>query len=212
MSGFLAAVGVLLPFADPDLSYPLPAGADLRIGRPSQTAGPGFLGTTFSPDGTKLATMTNRGVTVRTVPDGRRLYEDSLIQLRGGAESDGLAFSPCGRYLAYLDVGFSRAFVAEITTGAWVKIDAATSDDIGFVTSHIHFVSRGVVRVLGRPRSKGKEVGDFEAVDFDPATGARRGPPTRPLHFAASPNGRLLASFDGDAFVVRDSATGTVLR
>ena len=40
MSGFLAAIGVLLPFADPDLSYPLPAGADLRVGRPSQTAGP----------------------------------------------------------------------------------------------------------------------------------------------------------------------------
>ena len=44
MTGFLAAVGVLLPFADPDLSYPLPVGADARIGRPSQTAGPGFLG------------------------------------------------------------------------------------------------------------------------------------------------------------------------
>ncbi len=32
MSGFLAAVGVLLPFADPDL------------GHPSRTAGPGFPG------------------------------------------------------------------------------------------------------------------------------------------------------------------------
>ncbi len=200
MTGFLAAVGVLLPFADADLSYPLPAGADARIGRPAQTAGPGFLGAAFSPDGTKLATMTNRGVTVRTVPDGRRLFEDSLIQLRGGAGSDGLAFSPCGHYLAYLRVGFSRAFVAEITTGAWVKLDAAPSDDIGFTTSHIHYVSRGIVRVLGRPRSKGKDDGDFEAVDFDPATGAR-------LVRRMLPAEPVAAARDGRALILRDDSS-----
>ena len=201
MSGFLAAVGMLLPFADPDLSYPLPAGADLRVGRPSRTAGPGFLGAAFSPDGTKLAAMTNRGVTVRTVPDGRRLFDDSLIQLRGGAGSDGLAFSPCGQFLAYLDVGSSRAFVAEVATGAWVKLDAAPSDDGGFVTSHIHFVSKGVVRVLGRPLAKGEEEVTFEAVDFDPATGARlarRTLPTRPIAVAR----------DGRALMLRDDTTG----
>lgn len=194
MTGFLAAVGVLVPFADPDLSYPLPRGADMRIAHPSRTHGPGCRAAVFSRDGAKLATMSDRTVLVRAWPGGRRLLDlhfPRITHTRGL-----LAFSPDGRFIVAGEAELSRLMVGDLLTGKDWRLETERSDAERFEVSHVAFVSNGLVRAFGeRLNEKRDRPGVFEAVDFDPTrekTLARRELPGRPVAIAIDGSAAIL--------------------
>lgn len=193
MTGFLATVTVLLPFADPDLSYPLPDGADMRIAHPSRTHGPGCRAAVFSRDGTKLATVSDRTVLVREWPGGRRLIEIHFPRI---ANTAGVAFSPDGRLVAAWETGFSSVTVGDLRTGDDWRLDVVEKVSDQFRVSHVAFASNGVLRVLGEQLTdRLSPTGNYESVDFDPAREtpvARRELPGRPLAVAADGSAAIL--------------------
>ena len=141
----------------------------------------------FAPDGTRLASATNREVKVWDAATGKEVFSYPSK----GTNVYGLAFSPDGKRLA---VGISKL----------VKmLDAATGRELTTFSGSVHFLFRMSFSPDGKflAASCGSTMNTGDVRIWDTATGKEvrclQGHATAVLNLAYSADGRLLASASG---------------
>lgn len=198
MLGF-AAVLALIPVACPWATYPLPKGADMRLGDPSFFHGPDLLGLAFSPDGSKIATANSRSVIVRCAVTGRRLAEFALENSLAAQFEMTLLFSPdATRLLAMrrMPDHSTRVVHLDLTTRAVVEMP------VGMWGGGKYFFSKdgtvGVLLSIGTTDVETRKTTyTHELRTFDAKTGRQLG--TKPL-----PNWSMAVSHAGDVVALID--------